>query len=207
MTKSSHCPNNNYTDPANTQMRDGRRRIIKITAAAALTGLQMDLMQALAAVPEDLRPQRGDRLVLAGADGIPKPLKLDDIKAGAKPLHAFPFDAASGTVRNGSRFNKVLLVRLDPAMLDEDTRKRSANGVLAFSAVCTHEGCDVSEWVAKENALLCFCHFSKFSPLEAGRVISGPAQRSLPYLPLALNNGELTVAGPFSAAPGAKKAG
>ena len=183
----------------------GRRSVIKITAAV-LAGLNVDLTQALASVPADLRPQRGDKLVLAGSEGAPKALKLDDIKPGAKPVHAFPFDAASGTVRDGSRFNKVLLVRLDASSLDEDTRKRSAGGVLAFSAVCTHEGCDVTEWVDKEKALLCFCHFSKFSPLESGRVLAGPATRSLPFLPLTANGGELSVAGPFSAPPGAKKA-
>ena len=182
----------------------GRRNAIKITAAV-IAGLNVDLTQALASVPEDLRPQRGDKLVLAGSEGTPKPLKVDDIKPGAKPVHAFPLDPALGTVRNGSRFNKVLLVRLDQSALDEDTRKRAANGVLAFSAVCTHEGCDVTEWVDKEKALLCFCHFSKFSPLESGRVMAGPATRNLPFLPLSAANGELSVAGPFSAPPGAKK--
>jgi rieske iron-sulfur protein len=204
MTKKSEFSNecSNNTD---AQICSNRRKVIKITAAAALTGLPLDFMQAIAAVPEDLRPQRGDRLVQTGSDSKSKPLKLDDIKIGAKPMHVFPIDVTSKTVRDGSRFNKVLLIRIDPSQLDEETLKRSVSGVLAFSSICTHEGCDVTEWVANEKALLCFCHFSKFSPFETGRVISGPATRSLPYLPLELSNDELTVAGPFSAAPGTKK--
>lgn len=184
---------------------EGRRSVIKI-AAATLAGMSVDLTQALASVPEDLRPQRGDRLVLADAEAGVRPLQLGDIKIGAKPVHAFPMDPSSGTVRNGSRFNKVLLVRIDPSTLDDDARNRSADGVLAFSAVCTHEGCDVTEWVDREGVLLCFCHFSKFSPKDAGRVMGGPAPRNLPFLPLAAEGSDLAVAGSFSAPPGAKKA-
>lgn len=180
----------------------GRRTLLKATAAAALGALQPD---ALAAGAQDLRPARGDRLVTADGAGTAVPLKVTDIVAGRKPIQAFPLEVASGTRRDGSRFNKVLLVRFDPATLDADTRARSADGVLAYSAVCTHEGCDVTEYVADEKALMCFCHFSKFAPCEAGKVVAGPAPRNLPYLPLRSNNGELEVAGVFSAAPGAKK--
>lgn len=182
-----------------------RRRIIKIAAAGIAAGLQSNLPAAFAAVAPELRPRAGDRLAGVDAAGAPTPLKVADIPIGAKPVHAFPFDAGAAAVRDGSRFNKVLLVRLPPTALDDVTRARSADGVLAFSAVCTHEGCDVSEWVPAENALLCFCHFSKFLPLDAGKVAAGPAPRDLPFLPLRSMNGEIEVAGAFSAAPGPKK--
>lgn len=185
--------------------RRGRRRVIRIAAAGIVAGLQSNLPAAFAAVATELRPHEGDRLAGVAATGAPAPLKVADIAVGAKPVHAFPLDVASATVRDGSRFNKVLLVRLPPASLDEATRARSADGVLAFSAVCTHEGCDVSEWVPAENALLCFCHFSKFLPLDAGKVAAGPAPRDLPFLPLRSVNGEIEIAGAFSAAPGPKK--
>lgn len=157
--------------------------------------------------PSSQRPAAGDRLVLAGSDEGPRPLAPSDVQPGAKPMQVFPFDAASGLVRDGSRLNKVLLVRLDAAALDPAARERSADGVLAFSAVCTHQGCDVSEWNAAERALLCFCHFSRFDPARLGQVVAGPASRSLPNLPLKLDNGLLSVAGPFSASPGAKSTG
>ena len=38
---------------------------------------------------------------------------------------AWPFDPVGNIVRNGSRLNKVLLVRLDPATLVGDTRERA----------------------------------------------------------------------------------
>ena len=186
-----------------------RRRALKLGACACLgVGLEASgLHAAFADDPADQRPTAGDRLVAVADDGAPRPLTVADVKPGAKPLHAFPYDAAQQRVRDGSRLNKVLLIRLDPATLDEATRSRAADGVLAFSAVCTHEGCDVSEWSETDKALLCFCHFSRFDPCRGGQVIAGPASRSLPTLPLALEGGELAVAAPFSARPGGKKAG
>ena len=183
-----------------------RRKTLQTMAAgfAVMSGASM--MKAFAEVPADQRPCAGDRLVRFNADGAPVPLKASEITAGGKPVLAFPYDVASSTIRDGSRLNKVLLVRADTAAMDAATRERSAGGVLAFSAVCTHQGCDVSEWDPKDAALLCFCHFSKFAPLEAGRVVSGPATRSLPNLPLSLKGDEIVVAGVFSAHVGAQPA-
>lgn len=165
------------------------------------------LGRAWADEPAAQRPAPGDRLVLAGADDAPRPLAPTEVKPGTKPLQAFPFDPARGVVRDGSRLSKVLLVRLDPAGLDAAARACAAEGVLAFSAVCTHQGCDVSEWNEAEKALLCFCHFSRFDPARLGQVVAGPATRGLPNLPLKVEDGLLVVAGPFSAHPGAKAAG
>jgi rieske iron-sulfur protein len=179
-----------------------RRKVLQTVTAsfAVMSGTAM--MKAFADVPADLRPVAGDRLVSINAEGDPVPLKVADISVGSKPVLAWPYDPASKTIRDGSRLNKVLLVRVDVAAMDADTKERSGNGVLAFSAVCTHQGCDVSEWDKQENAMLCFCHFSKFSPLESGRVVAGPAPRNLPTLPLKLKGDELVVNGVFSAPVG-----
>lgn len=185
----------------------GRREALKLGACACI-GFGLDaagLNRALADEPAEQRPTKGDRLVVVGADGTPKLLAAADVKLGEKPVFAFPYDTDKKLVRDGSRLNKVLLIRLDPGSLDEATRARSADGVLAFSAVCTHQGCDVSEWVPESKSLLCFCHFSRFDPCQSGQVLAGPAPRSLPHLPIALERGELAVNGPFSASPGVKK--
>lgn len=182
-----------------------RRKHLK-RAAVLLAGLGACRAPNLLAAEEEesTRPQAGDLLVRADAAGNPAPLGPGDIAAGAKPIHAFPLDPASGTVRDGSRLNKVLLLRLASDRLDETTRERAADGVVAYSAVCTHQGCDISEWVEKVNALLCFCHFSQFLPGEGGAVLAGPAPRNLPQLPLRVDGDRLVIAGPFSAKPGVK---
>ena len=196
------------TNAPQTPACAGRREALKLGACACI-GFGLDaagLNRALADEPAEQRPTKGDRLVVVGADGTPKLLAVADVKLGEKPVFAFPYDTDKKLVRDGSRLNKVLLIRLDPGSLDEATRARSADGVLAFSAVCTHQGCDVSEWVPESKSLLCFCHFSRFDPCQSGQVLAGPAPRSLPHLPIALERGELSVNGPFSASPGVKKA-
>ena len=106
-------------------------------------------------------------------------------------------DAASKTVRKDSRLNKVLLVRLDPATLVGVTRERAADGVVAYSAICPHTGCEVNVWVAEQQILECSCHFSHYNPREAAAVIDGPTPRALAALPLKIVDGKLTVARPF----------
>ena len=172
-----------------------RRKVIKIAAAGFVSPW------ALAVGLAHAKPMAGDRLVEEDAEGTPTPLRVSDLRPG-KPLLAFPFDAAKGEVRSDSRLNKIVLMRCAETELNAETRARSAGGVVAFSAICTHQGCDVKTWLAKEQALVCFCHSTKFLLLESGSVASGPALRSLPFLPLSLDGDQLVIAGPFSAPAG-----
>lgn len=186
--------------PCCMQRRDAMKAAIAVTVM-----LGGGLRGAQASEPADLPPQPGDRLVRMDEEGTPQPLKAADIPLASKPVRALPFAATDALVRDGSRLGRVILMRFDPASLDEETRARSADGVLAYSAVCTHQGCEVSEWDANGGAMFCFCHFSKFDPLKAGAVTAGPAGRALPWLPLKSENGELVVAGAFSSVPGVRK--
>ena len=68
---------------------------------------------------------------------------------------AWPLDPTDNTVRDGSRLNKVLLLRLDAESLDTVTRDRAAEGVVAYSAICTHAGCDVIDWYPESQRLDC----------------------------------------------------
>lgn len=171
----------------------GRRDALKRGACGCLG------MAAAAVWPEAAQaqalPQRiapGDRLVVAGADGAPKPLNVADIKVGAKPVIVYPFDAQTQKVRD-ARANRILLVRLDQAGLDGASKSRAAEGVLAFSATCTHMGCDVSDWSDADKKLVCPCHQSRYDPLKAGKVVTGPATRDLAVLSLASEGGQLVV--------------
>lgn len=174
----------------------GRRRVIRIAAAAGLASP----FAALAA-GDASGPQAGDRFVEEDAEGTPAPIKLSDLRPG-KPVLAFPFDAKAKAARDGSRLNKVVLVRFAEGDLAAPARGRAAGGVVAYSAICTHQGCDVKTWLSKEQVLVCFCHSSKFQLLDDGQVASGPALRALPSLPIRLEGDELVAAGGFSAPPG-----
>ena len=61
--------------------------------------------------------------------------------------------------------------------------------VLAYSSVCTHEGCTVG-WDAESKRLSCPCHGSEFDPADAGAVVSGPARRPLPAVDVVVDEAE-----------------
>lgn len=150
--------------------------------------------------PAVVRPKEGDWLVKA-QDATGRPLTPDDIAdaaLGGSPTTAWAMDPADNTVRSGTRLNGLILVRFDVARLAAETLLRSAGGVVAYTSICTHNGCDVSDWIADEQMLSCPCHFSKFDPRDGAKVVDGPAPRVLPALPLKVADGKLAVAGPFT---------
>jgi rieske iron-sulfur protein len=144
------------------------------------------------------RPKEGDLFVKVG-DSSATPLRPADLPLGAKQIMVWPMDPADNTLRNGSRLNRVMLLRMDPETLSPETKSRAADGVVAYTAICTHTGCEVTEWVPEEQLLYCPCHESKFEPKDGAKVVDGPAPRMLPALPLKLVEGKLAVAKPFTA--------
>lgn len=167
-------------------------------------GLSLLAVPRLAAAQEEparLRPQPGDLLVKVGADH-PKPLTAIDLALGGPQLIAWPLDPQNKTVRDGSRLNKVLLLRLDPAGFNDATKARAADGIVGYSAICPHAGCEVTKWLADVQRLECPCHFSQYDPKAGAAVVSGPAPRALPALPLKSVDGRLVVAKPFTARAG-----
>lgn len=62
---------------------------------------------------------------------------------------------------------------------------RSKTGVYAYSAVCTHEGCTVQYNSASKN-LQCACHGAVFDPGKDGTVVTGPTNKPLPKIKVAV---------------------
>jgi Rieske Fe-S protein len=114
-------------------------------------------------------------------------------------------DPASGVVRDGSLLNMLILIRLDPGELKKKTLDNSAEGVVAYSAVCTHQACPVSMWREEKKVLFCSCHGSQFDPKDGAKVAFGPAKNRLAALPVKMQDGVLTVAGDFTRRVGADK--
>jgi Rieske Fe-S protein len=67
---------------------------------------------------------------------------------------------------------------------------RTAEGVRAFSLVCTHLGCTV-QWEAAQNQFHCPCHDGRFD--QFGQVVSGPPPLPLEQLAAAVNGDQVTV--------------
>jgi Rieske Fe-S protein len=121
-----------------------------------------------------------------------------DLPLGGPQLQAYPIEPKSRVVRDASLLNLVVLIRLDTSSLSEETRTRAADGVVAYSSVCTHQGCPVNMWTSAKDALFCSCHGSIYDPRNAAQVLDGPAPRRLPSLGLKLEDGVPTVAAGFS---------
>jgi nitrite reductase/ring-hydroxylating ferredoxin subunit/uncharacterized membrane protein YphA (DoxX/SURF4 family) len=62
---------------------------------------------------------------------------------------------------------------------------KSKTGVYAYSAVCTHEGCTVQYNSASKN-LQCACHGAVFDPGKDGTVVTGPTNKPLPKIKVAV---------------------
>jgi cytochrome b6-f complex iron-sulfur subunit len=59
---------------------------------------------------------------------------------------------------------------------------------VAYSAVCTHQGCTVAY---NDGQLACPCHGSIFDPADGAAVVNGPAQQPLPEIPVEVRGGEV----------------
>jgi Rieske Fe-S protein len=142
-------------------------------------------------------PAPNDALAYAYGSRAGQVIAPGDIALGAKQILAYPFEVAAGRMRDGSRLNQLIVVRLDPAKLSAETAARAADGILAYSGVCTHTGCDVTDWYDDVLRFKCPCHESEFDPSDGARVVGGPAPWQLAALPLKIADGALLVAAPF----------
>jgi quinol---cytochrome c reductase iron-sulfur subunit len=183
-----------------------RKRLMIVAGGAAGTALgAAALAPALSLGPaldtsglRDTPWRRGRRLV--DSDG--RPLQAEEISTDTF-YSAFPEGAKQDKI--GS---PLVVVRLDPGRLRLPPGREgwAPEGIIAFSKICTHAGCAVSEYrtplfepTAPSPALVCPCHYSTFDPATGGDVVFGPAGRPLPQLPLMIDaSGELRAAGAYS---------
>ena len=169
------------------------------SGAVGLLGAAL-LIPALSCGPEANRVltrspwRRGRRLVTERNE----PLAAASIVVG-ELVTAFPQGADKQQLAS-----PVVVVRIRPDELDlpSDRRSWAPRGLLAYSKICTHAGCAVSEYryplydpTAPGPALVCPCHYSTFSVANGGHRIFGPAGRALPQLPLEIDGDGMLVAG------------
>ncbi|HTK67817.1 MAG TPA: ubiquinol-cytochrome c reductase iron-sulfur subunit [Pseudonocardia sp.] len=84
----------------------------------------------------------------------------------------------------------VMLIRLRPGekVIQRAGRETFHFGdFYAYSKVCTHLGCPTSLYEAQTNRILCPCHQSQFLATEYAKPVFGPATRSLPQLPITVD--------------------
>jgi ubiquinol-cytochrome c reductase iron-sulfur subunit len=131
---------------------------------------------------------KGVRLVRD--DGTP--VGPDGVSVGGQ-ITVFP--GIPGGTTNTYADSPTLLIHLRQNDADEaranasDINKGSQWGnFIAYSKICTHAGCPASLYEQQTNRLLCPCHQSQFKITDNARPIFGPASRSLPQLPITVDD-------------------
>ncbi|MDQ4054729.1 MAG: Rieske (2Fe-2S) protein [Actinomycetota bacterium] len=90
----------------------------------------------------------------------------------------------------------LILLRMEPEDIKpgEGRENWTVDGIVAYSKICTHVGCPISLNERTTHHLLCPCHQSTFDLADSGKVVFGPAARSLPQLPIMVDDEGYLVA-------------
>ncbi|MGH3507504.1 MAG: cytochrome bc1 complex Rieske iron-sulfur subunit [Nocardioidaceae bacterium] len=186
----------------------GRRSMIRNSLLGALAALGLPaivFLRDLGPLPGNLPAhtvwKRGVRVVndVSGAPIKPEEMEIGQL-VNAEPSLFFPTVGEDGEVEeaqyhgtellNAKAKAAVILVRMHPNDITPDPDKEDwgIDGILCYSKICTHVGCPISLWEQQTHQLLCPCHQSTFDLADNGKVLFGPAARSLPQLPLGLDD-------------------
>jgi len=179
------------------------RRILVATAGGACAALGVAVVfpiRSLGPRPgQGLKrtPFRGGGMRVVREDG--SPVRPDDLEVDGF-ITVWPeghTDAADAP---------TLLIRYRDSQGFEPREGRedwTVDNVVAYSKLCTHVGCPVGLYQSESGLLLCPCHQSTFDVMRGAKPVFGPAGRSLPQLPLAVDDeGYLIATGDFSAPVG-----
>jgi rieske iron-sulfur protein len=163
-----------------------RRRVLRWVIRVGTGAFSLALLLPALALRSLTREVRevaaGDLLVYATGDQSGLPVDVAAIEPGMA-VQAFP-EGKSDNERN----------LIEVVRLGEDL----PSGLVAYSAICTHLGCTVLPSLSEQGYIVCPCHASLFDPAAAARVITGPANRPLPSLPIEVSSdGVVRAAGGF----------
>jgi ubiquinol-cytochrome c reductase iron-sulfur subunit len=185
-----------------------RRPLVRNSLLGALAFLGLPAIVAL----RDLGPLPGDKLahtvwkkgmrVVQDVDGAtirPQDMEIGQL-VNAEPAAFFETDEEGEPLFEGAELQAakakaaVILVRMHPDDIKGERENWGVEGILCFSKICTHVGCPISLWEQQTHHLLCPCHQSTFDLADDGKVVFGPAARSLPQLPIEVDSEGYLVA-------------
>lgn len=117
-----------------------------------------------------------------------RPVRPSDVQP-MSILTVFPEDLVDKLDTPEAAQSSTVLINVGDARLRLPAKNQTWNvgNLVAFSKICTHAGCPVGLYNSQTHQLVCPCHQSIFDVLEACNPVFGPASRSLPQLPLAVN--------------------
>ncbi|WP_420594435.1 Rieske 2Fe-2S domain-containing protein [Deinococcus sp.] len=186
-----------------------RRKFINVALGTAGAVGGLGLVTALAGVRPPIRitfgklpAVDGDVLVYAGGSKDGQPVKVADLDN--KITRAWP----QGKDKNGNPVvkkdepNNLLIIYKFPVaelVAPTDLKAVAEGGVVAYSGICQHLGCQVGDNPTKPETILCPCHSGAYDPRAGCKVIGGPPPRPLPQLPIKLDGDGVVAIGPLEA--------
>lgn len=125
--------------------------------------------------------------VAAGAAGYA--VASTSSAADPKPSPAAANAPAPAAAGGGTPLANLSEIPADGGLVLDDAgvvlTRDAAGEVKAFSAVCTHQGCNVTG--VQQGEIVCPCHGSRFDA-STGEPTAGPARRPLPPIAVAVRN-------------------
>ncbi len=177
----------------------GRRKMIRNSLIGAMALLPLPavvLLRDLGPLPGNIKSHtflwaEGVRMV---TDVTFRPVRPADIELGAivnvmpETFEELPEHGPDRAIARGKV--PVILVRIeeDELQIAQGRENWQVDGILAYSKICTHVGCPINLYEQQTHHLLCPCHQSTFDLADNGKVIFGPAARSLPQLPIFIDD-------------------
>jgi len=164
-----------------------RRRILQWVIRVGTGAFSLALLLpalALRTLPREVKDvTAGDVLVYATGVQTGLPVDLSALNPGTA-VQVFP---------EGKSDNEQNLIELVRVTSDLPA------GLVAYSAICTHLGCTVLPALTEQGYIVCPCHASLFNPAAGAEVVTGPANRPLPSLPIEVSpDGVVLAAGGFA---------
>lgn len=198
-----------HDDHEDPKAQASRRAVLQAAIGMGLIGTTLSTLYIGAGLipieettPESEAIAPGDILVFAQGERSGQPIAPTDLQPGQNLVIAYPMNPSTKVVKSGEANNTIIMVRLDPATLDAQTANGAANGVVAYSGVCKHLGCIVSNWDAAAQVFVCPCHVGRYDPKQGAKVVGGPPPGPIPQLPVRLEGNQIVAAGEFAFEPG-----
>ncbi len=145
-----------------------RKKFIRLGAAVGLGSAAVPLVSACGGGGDSAGGEPGGGRPLEGGPKVGEGETIAEA-SGVEPGAAIPFTDAG---------EQAVLLRLEGGQF------------AAYSAICTHQRCIVG-YDRAEGTLECPCHGSVFDPANGAEVVSGPARRPLPEIPLRVEGGKV----------------
>jgi ubiquinol-cytochrome c reductase iron-sulfur subunit len=177
----------------------GRRKLITRSLLFMGGGITIMLLAPLGGLIKN--PNRGDPLGTTSWDEGVRLLRDDGTPIRPGDQEPGSLETVFPAVPGGNRESDAatMLIRLRPEQLRSAEARVGQEDFgygdyVAYSKICTHAGCPVSLYEQETSRILCPCHQSQFDVTQGAKPVFGPATRSLPQLPITVDDEGFFVA-------------